>query len=51
MRQSVRDIRRFQPDTGTITTRNDRDQQLFRNAAAVIDQGLDPPALVWPGSA
>jgi hypothetical protein len=22
---------RFQPDTGTITTRNDRDQQLFRN--------------------
>ena len=39
---------RFQPDTGTITTRNDRDQQLFGNAAAVIDQGLDPDALVCP---
>jgi GH24 family phage-related lysozyme (muramidase) len=42
---------RFQPDTGTITTRNDRDQQLFRNAAAVIDQGLDPDALVWSSTA
>jgi GH24 family phage-related lysozyme (muramidase) len=42
---------RFQPDTGTITTRNDRDQQLFRNAAGVIDQGLDRDALVWPNSA
>jgi hypothetical protein len=42
---------RFQPDIGTITTRNDRDQQLFGNAAAVIEQGLDPDALVWPSTA
>ena len=42
---------RFQPDIGTITIRNDRDQLLFRNAAAVIDQGLDPDVLVWPETA
>lgn len=41
---------RFQPDTGTITIRNDRDQQLFNNAADVLDKGLDPDALVWPGT-
>lgn len=33
---------RFQPDIGTITIRNDRDQQLFRNAATVVRGGLDP---------
>ena len=38
---------RFQPDIGTITIRNDRDQQLFRNAAIVVPDGLDPDALVW----
>ena len=38
---------RFQPDIGTITTRNDRDQQLFRNAATVVRDGLDPDVLVW----
>ena len=38
---------RFQPDTGTITIRNDRDQQLFSNAATVIRDGLDPDVLVW----
>ena len=42
---------RFKPDVGTITTRNDNDQLLFRNAAAVIADGLDPDALVWPSSA
>lgn len=42
---------RFQPDTGTITVRNDRDQLLFRNATAIIDNGLDPEALVWPATA
>jgi GH24 family phage-related lysozyme (muramidase) len=42
---------RFQPDQGTITTRNDRDQLLFRNAGAVIDNGLDPATLVWPEAA
>ena len=38
---------RFQPDVGTITIRNDRDQQLFLNAATVIEGGLDPDALIW----
>ena len=38
---------RFQPDIGTITTRNDRDQQLFRNAATVVRDGLDPGVLIW----
>ena len=42
---------RFRPDTSTITIRNDRDLLLFRNAAAVIDQGLDPDILVWPQAA
>jgi hypothetical protein len=42
---------RFSPEIGTIVTRNDHDQQLFRNAAAVVDNGLDPDVLVWPGTA
>jgi hypothetical protein len=40
---------RFKPDTGTISVRNDRDQLLFRNAAAVAQGGLDPDALLYPG--
>ena len=33
---------RFNPDIGTITVRNDRDQLLFRNSAAAVANGLDP---------
>lgn len=32
---------RFGPEAGTIIERNDRDQQLFRNAAQAVAQGLD----------
>ena len=39
---------RFQPDVDTITTRNDRDQQLVRTAATVVRASLDPDVLVWP---
>lgn len=39
---------RFSPDVGTIKIRNDRNQQLFRNAALVIEVGLDPSELLWP---
>jgi GH24 family phage-related lysozyme (muramidase) len=42
---------RFNPDIGTIKTRNDRDQQLFRNAAAVVENGGDRDVLVWPDAA
>jgi hypothetical protein len=38
---------RFNPDRGTIRIRNDRDQQLFRNAGIVVDTGLDPSNLLW----
>lgn len=36
---------RFNPEIGTIAERNDRDQQLFGNAASVEDGGLDPEVL------
>jgi murein DD-endopeptidase MepM/ murein hydrolase activator NlpD len=39
---------RFNPDTGTIKVRNDRNQQLFRNAALVEELSLDPNELLWP---
>jgi hypothetical protein len=42
---------RFNPDKGTIKTRNDRNQQLFRNAAAVMADESDPDVLVWPDTA
>jgi GH24 family phage-related lysozyme (muramidase) len=42
---------RFNPDKGTIKTRNDRNQQLFRNAAAVMADESDPDVLVWPDAA
>jgi hypothetical protein len=38
---------RFNPDKGTIRTRNDRNQQLFRNAGLVVETGLDPANLLW----
>ncbi len=38
---------RFQPDIGTIATRNDRDQQLFCRGATVVRDGRDPDVLVW----
>jgi hypothetical protein len=38
---------RFNPEIGTIVERNDRDQQLFRNAATVEDGGLDPEVLLF----
>jgi hypothetical protein len=43
---------RFQPDSGTIKLRNDRDELLFQNAAAVADPafGLDPAAVIWPST-
>jgi hypothetical protein len=40
---------RFNPDKGTIRIRNDRNQQLFRNAGIVVDAGLDPSNLLWSG--
>lgn len=39
---------RFNPDVGTIKIRNDRNQQLFRNAGLVEELGLDPSELLWP---
>jgi hypothetical protein len=42
---------RFNPEIGTIVRRNDRDQQLFRNAATVQENGLDPDVLVWTDTA
>lgn len=42
---------RFNPDVGTIKIRNDHNQQLFRNAAAVIADESDPDVLVWPDTA
>ncbi|WP_027156489.1 M23 family metallopeptidase [Methylobacter luteus] len=39
---------RFNPDVGTIKVRNDRNQQLFNNAALVEELGLDPSELLWP---
>lgn len=39
---------RFRPNVGTIVMRNDRDQQLFRNAAQVVAGNLDPDVLVFP---
>jgi len=42
---------RFNPEIGTIVARNDLDQQLFRNVGAVVENGLDPDVLVWPGTA
>jgi Peptidase family M23 len=39
---------RFNPDVGTIKIRNDRNQQLFKNAALVEELGLDPSELLWP---
>ncbi|RZI53879.1 MAG: M23 family metallopeptidase [Pseudonocardia sp.] len=42
---------RFNPDVGTIKIRNDRNQQLFRNAALVEELGLDPSELLWPNRA
>jgi hypothetical protein len=39
---------RFNPDVGSIRVRNDRNQQLFRNAALVEEQGFDPSELLWP---
>ncbi len=42
---------RFNPEQGTIVTRNDWDQQLFRNAAAVAANGADPSVLVFPAVA
>ena len=41
---------RFNPEVGTIVQRNDRDQQLFRNAAAVLAGGYDPESLVFPAT-
>jgi GH24 family phage-related lysozyme (muramidase) len=37
---------RFNPERGTIVKRNDLNQELFRNAARVVAEGLDPDALV-----
>lgn len=42
---------RFGPDHGTIRTRNDRNERLFRNAGIVADTSADPSALVWPADA
>lgn len=42
---------RFLPEIGTIVERNDRDQRLFTNAAAVVEQELDEDVLIWPDSA
>ena len=42
---------RFNPNVGTIVTRNDRDQLCFRNAAQVVAAGLDREKLIWPGTA
>jgi hypothetical protein len=41
---------RFNPEVGTIVTRNDRDQLCFRNAAQAVASGLDRETLFWPGS-
>jgi hypothetical protein len=38
-----------QSDVGTIKIRNDRNQQLFRNAGLVEELGLDPSELLYPG--
>lgn len=48
---SAADECRFNPEVGTIVQRNDRDQQLFRNAAQVADGGFDPDVLVFPATA
>ncbi|GAA0938227.1 hypothetical protein [Nonomuraea longicatena] len=37
---------RFNPEIGTIVTRNNLDQQCFHNAAQVVNQGLDRSALL-----
>lgn len=42
---------RFQPDIGTIIVRNDRNQALFRNAAAVVENDWDRDVLLWPDEA
>lgn len=47
---SAADECRFNPEVGTIVLRNDRDQQLFRNAAAVLAGGYDPEVLVFPAT-
>jgi hypothetical protein len=39
---------RFNPEVGTIVTRNDHNQKLFRNAFRVEDEGLDPEVLLFP---
>jgi hypothetical protein len=36
---------RFNPEIGTIVIRNDRNQQLFRNAGQAVQQGIDPSVL------
>lgn len=47
---SAADECRFNPEVGTIVQRNDRDQQLFRNAGLVAAGGYDPEVLVFPGT-
>ncbi|TQM32271.1 hypothetical protein [Nocardia bhagyanarayanae] len=38
---------RVNPEIGTVIRRNDRDQDLFRNAFRVEDEGLDPEVLLF----
>ncbi|MCW2131656.1 putative peptidoglycan binding domain-containing protein [Arthrobacter sp. VKM Ac-2550] len=40
---------RFNPEVGTIVTRNNLNQQCFRNAARVDAEGLDPEVLLIRG--
>ncbi|MBL7490828.1 hypothetical protein I6A60_24620 [Frankia sp. AgB1.9] len=42
---------RFNPDIGGVSLRNDRDQRLFKNAAAVVTKHLNPDELIWPAVA
>lgn len=37
---------RFNPEIGTIVTRNDLNQQCFANAGRVVGEGLDPSVLL-----